>query len=150
MDDLGRSEVSRMLDRDGYVILERAAPDSLMDEIARELAPWLSLPVEQSPLPHNPFTGFRTLRTSALIAKSRACGELAMHPKVLALVERVLGPQPGCLFADQWRGVTCSMLALKRDARCACSSKNGMIVSTGSGKTIVEFFSVAISVSVCK
>jgi hypothetical protein len=81
------------LDRDGYVILERAAPASLMDAIARELAPWLSLPVAESPLPHNPFTGFRTLRTSALIAKSPACGQLAMHPRVLELVERVLGPQ---------------------------------------------------------
>jgi hypothetical protein len=81
------------LERDGYVILERAAPAPLMDEVARELAPWLERPVDQSPLGNNPFTGMRTLRTSALIAKSRACGELALHPDVLALVDRVLGPQ---------------------------------------------------------
>jgi hypothetical protein len=87
------SDAFSTLDREGYVILERAAPAALMDEIAGELAPWLSRPVDASPLPNNPFTGFRTLRTSALIAKSRGCGELALHPRVLELVERVLGPQ---------------------------------------------------------
>lgn len=81
------------LERDGFVILEGAASASLMDRVAEELAPWLSQPVEKSPLGNNSFTGFRTLRTSALIGKSRACGELAMHARVLALVERVLGPQ---------------------------------------------------------
>jgi hypothetical protein len=81
------------LDRDGYVILPELAPGSLLEEIERDLSPWLARPPEQSPLPNNPFTGFRTLRTSALIAKSRACGELAMHGRVLDLVERVLGPQ---------------------------------------------------------
>jgi hypothetical protein len=87
------SDAFSTLDRDGYVILERAAPAALMDQITGELAPWLARPVDQSPLPNNPFTGFRTLRTSALIAKSRGCGELALHPQVLELVERVLGPQ---------------------------------------------------------
>jgi ectoine hydroxylase-related dioxygenase (phytanoyl-CoA dioxygenase family) len=42
---------------------------------------------------NNVFTGMRTLRTSALIRKSRACGELATNPVVLGLVDRVLGPQ---------------------------------------------------------
>ena len=81
------------LERDGAVILEGAAPLGLVDAARAELSPWLGIPVTESPMGNNVFTGMRTLRTSALIRKSRACGELAMNPVVLELVDRVLGPQ---------------------------------------------------------
>jgi ectoine hydroxylase-related dioxygenase (phytanoyl-CoA dioxygenase family) len=81
------------LARDGVVVLERALPVEVLARADDELAPWLSRPVEESPVSRNAFTGMSTLRTSALIAKSRACGELAMAPRVLELVDGVLGPQ---------------------------------------------------------
>jgi hypothetical protein len=81
------------LERDGAVILEEATVPEVLEHIDRDLAPWLERPVDASPLGNNVFTGFRTLRTSGLIAKSAACGELAMHSRVLELVDRTLGPQ---------------------------------------------------------
>jgi ectoine hydroxylase-related dioxygenase (phytanoyl-CoA dioxygenase family) len=87
------AEIQAALDQDGAVILtDRAAP-ALLDAIARELAPWLDRPIDDSPLHRNAFTGLRTLRTSALVAKSPGCRALVMDPDVLALVEAVLGPQ---------------------------------------------------------
>ncbi len=86
-------EVFLALDRDGVVVVEGLASNEQLDRVARDLAPWLSRPVDQSWLGNNPFTGMKTLRTSGLIAKSRGCGELAAAPDVLALVDRVLGPQ---------------------------------------------------------
>ena len=82
------------LERDGAVVmLDVPGTNGLVDEARQELAPWLSLPVGESPMGNNVFTGMKTLRTSALIRKSRACGALAMNAQVLAVVDRVLGPQ---------------------------------------------------------
>ncbi len=85
--------VVSVLEREGGVVLEDLVPSSAIDSALSELAPWLGLPVRESPLGNNSFTGMRTLRTSALIRKSRACGELAMSPLVLEIVDHVLGPQ---------------------------------------------------------
>jgi ectoine hydroxylase-related dioxygenase (phytanoyl-CoA dioxygenase family) len=81
------------LDRDGAVVLGLPGGAELVDAARAELAPWLSLPTGESPMGNNPFTGMKTLRTSALIRKSRACGALALSPPVLEVVDRVLGPQ---------------------------------------------------------
>ncbi len=53
----------------------------------------LERPVDKSPPGNNAFTGMKTLRTSALIRKSKACGALAMSPLVMSVIDRVLGPQ---------------------------------------------------------
>lgn len=82
-----------VLEREGGVVLEDLVPSGAIDRALSELAPWLGLPVHASPLGNNIFTGMRTLRTSALIRKSRACGELATSPLVLEIIDRVLGPQ---------------------------------------------------------
>ncbi len=86
-------EIFAALDRDGVVVIESLAGAEPLARATVELAPWLSRPVDESPLGNNAFTGLRTLRTSGLIAKSRACGDLAAAPAVLAVVDRVLGPQ---------------------------------------------------------
>ena len=87
------ASVLEALDEHGAVILlDRAAP-ARMDDVARELAPWLQLPAGASPLGNNAFTGMQTLRTSALVAKSPACRALVMDPDVLAICDAVLGPQ---------------------------------------------------------
>lgn len=82
-----------ILERDGAVILEGLASVAQMERAREELAPWLELPVEASPLGNDRFKGMRTLRTSSLLAKSAACRELAMTPRVLEVLDRVLGPQ---------------------------------------------------------
>lgn len=81
------------LERDGAVVLHGLVGEDVVDAAQHELAPWLGLPVGESPMGNNVFTGMRTLRTSALIRKSRACGTLAMNTAVLDIVDRVLGPQ---------------------------------------------------------
>lgn len=85
------ADVVAALERDGAVILrDRTAR---MDDVARELGPWLDRPVEASPIDRNAFTGLGTLRTSGLIAKSPACRALVEDADVLALCDAVLGPQ---------------------------------------------------------
>jgi hypothetical protein len=86
-------EILAALDRDGAVVLEDRAPAAALDAIEAELAPWLDRPVDASPLGNNAFTGLRTLRTSALIAKSAGCRALVQHDDVLAIMDAVLGPQ---------------------------------------------------------
>jgi len=72
--------------RDGYVIL----PDLLSaDELAE---------IEQAVTPlldrsgRNPFEGHRTQRVYSVLNKTRACDRIADHPRVLALLDRLLLP----------------------------------------------------------
>jgi len=82
-----------VLERDGAVIVEGLATPAAMGRIGDELAPWLTLPIEKSPLGNDRFKGMKTLRTSSLIAKSPGCRDLATTPRVLEVLDRVLGPQ---------------------------------------------------------
>lgn len=91
--DTDPADLVDVLERDGAVIVADLAPPGVMDRIAAELAPWLTLPVEQSPLGNDRFKGHKTLRTSSLIAKSAGCRALAMSPLVLGVLDRVLLPQ---------------------------------------------------------
>ncbi len=72
--------------RDGYVIL----PDLLSgDELARireAVAPLLDLHGR------NPFEGHATQRIYSVLNKTRACDVIADHPRVLALLDRLLLP----------------------------------------------------------
>jgi ectoine hydroxylase-related dioxygenase (phytanoyl-CoA dioxygenase family) len=88
-----QEEILFVLERDGGFILEDLAPSGAIEVALSERGPWLGLPARESPLGNNAFTGMQTLRTSALVRKSRACGELAMNPLVLGIVDRILGPQ---------------------------------------------------------
>ena len=101
---------------DGAVIVDRLAPPGLMDRIGEELRPWLA----QTPVGPDDFSGRRTRRTGALIARSTSSRELVMHPLALGSTALVLahatnfqlhltqsiaigpgqGPQP--LHRDQW------------------------------------------------
>ena len=86
-------ELVEILERDGAVIVEGLASAETMNRIRDELAPWLTLPIEESPLGNDRFKGMKTLRTSSLMAKSAGCRELALAPRVLEVLDRVLGPQ---------------------------------------------------------
>lgn len=91
--DTGADELVELLERTGAVVVEGLVPAALMDRIGDELAPWLTLPIDRSPLGNDRFKGMKTLRTSGLLAKSSGCRELALAPRVLAVLDRVLGPQ---------------------------------------------------------
>ncbi|MCU1361152.1 MAG: Phytanoyl-CoA dioxygenase [Ilumatobacteraceae bacterium] len=80
-------ELTAALWRDGYVIVERLAP-----ELAAHAMHELHDAIEAAPLGATAFTGERTKRVGALLRRSLAVRELAVHPVVLALADQVLQP----------------------------------------------------------
>jgi ectoine hydroxylase-related dioxygenase (phytanoyl-CoA dioxygenase family) len=80
--------VVAVLDEVGYAIVERLADPAVMDRLDAELGPH----IDAVQLGHTDFAGYRTKRINNLLAKSRTAGELAMHPLVLAVCDRVLLP----------------------------------------------------------
>ncbi len=72
--------------RDGYVILpDLLTPDEL-DEIRQEVAPLLDR------TGRNVFEGHGTQRIYSVLNKTRSCDRIAAHPRVLALLDRLLLP----------------------------------------------------------
>jgi ectoine hydroxylase-related dioxygenase (phytanoyl-CoA dioxygenase family) len=82
------------LDRDGYVVIERAVGDDLLGRVRAELAPYLGASAKHG---RNDFEGFSTNRVYALLAKSPAVAELVEHPVVIAILDALL--LPGCLLS---------------------------------------------------
>ena len=72
-------EINAVLERDGAVIVDDVLAEK-RDQIANELAPFLDNKVYG----RDEFTGFSTQRIGALVARSETCGELALHPQMLA------------------------------------------------------------------
>jgi ectoine hydroxylase-related dioxygenase (phytanoyl-CoA dioxygenase family) len=91
--DVDADALVEALEASGAVIVEGLASAEVLDRIARELAPWLDLPLDRSPLGNDRFKGLRTLRTSSLLAKSSGCRELVGTPRILEVLDRVLAPQ---------------------------------------------------------
>jgi hypothetical protein len=86
--DTDAEAVAAALARDGAVIVDRLAPDALMDAIAVELAPHL----DAAPLGPDEFSGRATRRCGGLIGRVPASRELVMHPLALGAA--------GALLAD--------------------------------------------------
>lgn len=81
------ADLGAALLRDGYVIVERLAPEAAA-RAREELAPQ----IQAAPLGHTPFLGARTRRLGGVLQKSPAARELAIHPTVLALCDLALLP----------------------------------------------------------
>jgi ectoine hydroxylase-related dioxygenase (phytanoyl-CoA dioxygenase family) len=79
--------VAGALDRDGAVVVEGFIDAAKVAALKEELAPHR----EQTPLGRNAFEGFATRRIYALFAKTRGFDELAIHPLLLGVLDRVLG-----------------------------------------------------------
>ena len=75
-------------ERDGFVILENALDASELREITAALAPYEN----DRPMGRNAFEGQKSQRVYSLAAKGDAFLHLAEHPRVMALVERLLMP----------------------------------------------------------
>jgi ectoine hydroxylase-related dioxygenase (phytanoyl-CoA dioxygenase family) len=87
--DAAMGAIAESLMEDGYVIIERVAPD-ITDRALEEL----SSDIDAAPTGHTPFLGDRTKRLGSLLPRSTAAREMAMHPVVMALADVVL--QPHC------------------------------------------------------
>ncbi|MEK9586671.1 MAG: mitomycin antibiotic biosynthesis protein, partial [Halieaceae bacterium] len=64
---------------DGAVIIDDVLGSEQLEALDNDLAPFLKKEVYG----RDAFTGFHTQRIGALIARSKACGELALEPRTL-------------------------------------------------------------------
>jgi len=78
--------VAQVIDRDGAVIVDQLLPTDLLDRLAEELQPHL----DATPLGPDDFSGTKTRRTGALVARVPSSRELVMHPLVLGTTDLVL------------------------------------------------------------
>ena len=81
-------EICEILEQDAALILENVLSSELLDEVRSELTPYL----EASGNGADDFTGFKTQRIGALIARSPACRKLALNSSVNAAAEKYLAP----------------------------------------------------------
>ena len=72
--------------RDGYVVMPGLLGKEKLDEIRSEVAPLLGR------TGRNNFEGHTTQRVYSVLNKTRSCDQLAAHPRVLALLDRLLMP----------------------------------------------------------
>ena len=72
------------LDHDGYVIWENLLGPDECQLIRETVGPWLSH------TGRNSFEGRRTQRIYSLLSRTRVCDRLVDHPRVLALLDRLL------------------------------------------------------------
>ena len=74
-----QEELLHYMAEDGAVIIDDVLRSEQLQALEHDLAPFLKKEVYG----RDAFTGFNTQRIGALIARSRACGELALEPRVL-------------------------------------------------------------------
>jgi hypothetical protein len=92
--DADPAAIMAALRRDGAIIIDELIADADMAALSAEIAPWLAA----TPDGRDDFTGHRTTRTGALVARSpRAC-DLVMHPLIHALCDDLLKP-----FCERWQ-----------------------------------------------
>jgi len=79
-------DVTDALKRDGAAIVDNVLPAGEVDDLLTELKPWM----DATPLGPDDFSGRRTKRTGALVARSPKCRELIMHPLILGAAGKLL------------------------------------------------------------
>jgi ectoine hydroxylase-related dioxygenase (phytanoyl-CoA dioxygenase family) len=85
--DAGPDEVAAVVGRDGAVVVRDVAPAALLDRVESELRPFL----DATPIGPDDFSGRRTRRTGALIARSPTSRDLVMHPLAVGVARTLLG-----------------------------------------------------------
>jgi Phytanoyl-CoA dioxygenase (PhyH) len=109
-------QVAARVGSDGAVIVDAVAPETLLQRIEGELAPYLAA----TPTGPDDFSGDHTRRTGSLIARSPGCRSLVMHPLALGAARTFLshatnvqlhltqaiaigpGATPQPIHRDQW------------------------------------------------
>lgn len=84
-------DVATALAESGCAVVERLLPDASRERVLAELEPWM----RETPVGPDDFSGRRTRRTGALVARSPSSRELVAHPLVLDVVRRVLSHVAG-------------------------------------------------------
>jgi ectoine hydroxylase-related dioxygenase (phytanoyl-CoA dioxygenase family) len=77
-----------LLRSNGYVIFDRLLPESMVDCICSELEPWFAA----TPRCQGDFYGWDTTRLGSVLLKSETSHALALHERMLHVVDEVLGP----------------------------------------------------------
>lgn len=72
------------IDRDGYIIWENLLSADECRQIKETVEPWLVHPGR------NAFEGRHTQRVYSLLSRTRICDRLVDHPRVLAVLDRIL------------------------------------------------------------
>jgi ectoine hydroxylase-related dioxygenase (phytanoyl-CoA dioxygenase family) len=83
-------DVTDALRADGACIVDNLVSNDVMDRVAAEMQPYIEL----SPEGADEFTGVKTRRTGAMIARSPASRDLIMHPLVLGASGIILKDSP--------------------------------------------------------
>ncbi len=73
---------------DGFVVLERVLDAGELAAIKKALAPHFA----RTPAGRNRFEGLKSQRVYALVAKDPVFADLVSHPRILALLDRLLEP----------------------------------------------------------
>ena len=79
-------DIVAIIERDGAVILDDVLSEAEIDRLNGDLAPYLAKEVYC----RDEFTGFKTQRIGALVARSEACGDVALNPLMLASARQYL------------------------------------------------------------
>ncbi|MDX2236041.1 MAG: phytanoyl-CoA dioxygenase family protein [Hyphomonadaceae bacterium] len=86
--DAPSDAIMAVLDRDGALVLADLMTPAQVDALVAELKPY----IDATPVGRDSFTGHKTTRTGALVARSPFCRTLVRDARVLALCDRVLKP----------------------------------------------------------
>ena len=81
--------VLKSFERVGAVIIDRLVPPELCDAVRDELRPYFDHDGRKT---ENDFNGYKTLRISGILAKSRRSAELIGHPYVMKMADAILLP----------------------------------------------------------
>jgi len=82
-------DINNTLKRDGGCIIENVLSSGEIDQILKELDPY----IEKATIGFDDFTGRHTKRIGALVARSPACRDIVTHKKTLSAARAFLGPQ---------------------------------------------------------
>ncbi len=94
--------ILQAIDRDGACILSDAMPEELRCAILAELEPFIS----ETKTGRDEFTGTKTQRTGALVARSHSCREAVMNAGILALARQFLAPFSKKLVLNTTQAIT--------------------------------------------
>ncbi len=106
----GRTDRDAMLEalrRDGAVVIRELVSRELADAVSGELRPWFD---KEGTKPQSEFNGFKTLRVSGILARSRRSAELIVHPAIMAVADAILLPHcinyriGSCTGIEIWPG----------------------------------------------
>lgn len=100
-------ELIAALRQDGAVILRELVSRDLADAVAGELRPSFD---HEGSASQSDFNGYKTLRLSSILARSRRSAELIAHPRILEIADAILLPHcityriGSCTGIEIWPG----------------------------------------------